>query len=205
MRPFHLVRAALFAGLAAGLVAALCAGCAGTPSNPNPHASDELKLASLDLPRYMGRWYNIANVPYFGERDYVGSYSEWKLLDAETIEDLYLGHKGSFDAPLERRQFVDRVVPNSGNAEWRVRVFWPIFISQLTVYVDPDYRFTMLATRDKSLTWIFARTPDISESDYRALVARLDAMGFDTARIRRVPQRPDQIGKPGFQSPGDPH
>lgn len=184
-------------------VAAVTLFACATPTNPNRHAADELQLPTVELSRYMGRWYNIANVPYIGERGYVASYSEWHLQTDGSIQDLYIGRKGGFDAPETRREFVDRVVPGTGNAEWRVRVFWPIFASQLTVYVDGNYQYTMLATRDKSLAWIFSRTPDIEDSVYHDLVARLDALGFDTARLKRVPQHPDQLGKPGFQSPGE--
>jgi apolipoprotein D and lipocalin family protein len=42
----------------------------------------------------------------------------------------------------------------------------------------------------------------MSDDIYRSMLARLDAMGYDTARFSRVPQSPEQIGQPGFQSPG---
>ena len=50
---------------------------------------------------------------------------------------------------------------------------------------------------------LFAHSPDISDAKYHELLSRLDEMGYDTSRFRRVPQTPEQIGKPGFQSPGD--
>jgi apolipoprotein D and lipocalin family protein len=178
------------------------AGCQSTPPNPNSLALEAPQLAHVDLPRYMGRWYNIANIPYFGEKGYVASYSEWTLRPDGAIDDLYVGRKGGFDEPETRREFVDSVVPGSGNAHWRVRLFWPIYVSQLTLYVDPDYQYTILGYPDKSLGWIFARSPDMSGSRYAELLERLETMGYDTTRFRRVPQHPDQLGKPGFQSPG---
>ncbi len=42
----------------------------------------------------------------------------------------------------------------------------------------------------------------MSDDTYRALLARLDAMGYDTARFQRGPQSPEQLGQPGFQNPG---
>lgn len=177
-------------------------GCSSAPVNPNPRAADPQKPASLDLERYMGRWYNIANIPYFGERDYVASYSEWKLRPDGAVDDLYVGRKGGFGQPETRREFVDSVVPGTGNGEWRVRLFWPISVTQITLYVDPDYRYTILGYPDKSLGWIFSRSPDMEEATYRELLGRLNALGYDTSRFRRVPQHPEQIGAAGFQSPG---
>jgi apolipoprotein D and lipocalin family protein len=34
---------------------------------------------------------------------------------------------------------------------------------------------------------------------YHCLIARFDALGFDSAKLRKVPQFPEQIGQPGFQ------
>ena len=41
-------------------------GCAMMLGGPPPETVDE-----VDLERYMGEWYVIANIPYFGERDNV--------------------------------------------------------------------------------------------------------------------------------------
>ena len=193
---------ALLAG--AMLAAALALGaCSSVPQNPNPLASQELKLATVDLPQYMGRWYIIANIPYFGEKDYVGSQAEWRLRDDGKIADAYIGRKGGFDAPETRREFVDSVVPGTGNARWSVRLFWPIYVTQLTLYVDPMYQYTILGYPDKSLGWIFSRTPFMPEARYQEMLTRLQEQGYDIARFRRVPQQREQIGKPGFFSPGD--
>lgn len=181
---------------------ALCAtsACTPAPPNGNPRAELPLQTVPIDLSRYMGRWYIIANIPYFAERGFVGSYAQWSLRADGKIDDSYAGHKKRFDAPLTQYHFVDTVLPGSGNAKWKVRLFWPIYATQWTVYVDPDYRYTILGYPDKTLGWIFARSPVISDEVYQSLLARMDAMGYDTSRVRRVPQMPSQIGKPGFAS-----
>ncbi|PMS14481.1 lipocalin [Trinickia dabaoshanensis] len=198
---FEVLRLPKVANILACLTLVAVSACTQTPPNPNPRAAVPLQTVPIDLPRYMGRWYIIANIPYFAERGYVGSYAQWSLRADGKIDDSYAGHKKRLDGPLTKYHFVDKVVPGSGNAEWRVRLFWPIYVTQLTVYVDPDYRYTILGYPDKSLGWIFARSPEISDDAYRSLLARMDAMGYDTSRVRRVPQLPSQIGKPGFASP----
>jgi apolipoprotein D and lipocalin family protein len=74
-------------------------------------------------------------------------------------------------------------------------------VTQLTLYVDADYRYTILGYPGKTLGWIFARDTDISDEVYQSLVARMNAMGYDTSRLRRIPQRANQLGQPGFESP----
>jgi apolipoprotein D and lipocalin family protein len=193
-------RAACFAPVSLVLFIAL-GGCTNGPPNPNPRAGQPLEPVSVDLPRYMGRWYVIANIPYFAEHGFVASRAEWTLRADGRIDDAFIGRKGGFDAPEKQYRFVDAVVPGSGGGRWRVRVFWPIHVTQLTLYVDPDYRVTILGYPGKSLGWIFSRDPEMDDATYHALLARLDAMGYDSTRFRRVPQFPAQLGQPGFASP----
>ncbi|AVF41884.1 lipocalin family protein [Pandoraea apista] len=197
--------ARLARGLAVSCATLCCialAGCSGSPPNPNPLANVPLKVTSVDLPRYMGRWYVVANIPYFAERGFVATRAEWVLRDDGRIDDHFYGRKGGFDQPETHYQFLDSVVPGSEGGHWRVRLIWPIYVSQLTLYVDPDYRYTILGYPDKSLGWIFSRTPTIDDATYRSLLTRLEAMGYDSSRFRRVPQLPEQLGLPGFATPG---
>lgn len=192
----------LWKGLLLLLITAVLGACASAPKNPNPRASEAVKLATIDdLPRYMGKWYVIANIPWFGEKDFVGSYANWVLRPDGRIDDHFYGHKKSFDAPITHHQFLDTVVPDSGNAHWRVKLFWPITVSQLTLYVDPDYRYTLLGNEKKTWGWVFSREPTMDEATYRELLGRFDAIGYDTSRFQRVVQQPEQLGQPGFQTP----
>ncbi|MBV8062430.1 MAG: lipocalin family protein [Nevskia sp.] len=183
--------------LAAG---ALLAACASAPENPNPRAATPLSLApAVDLQRFMGRWYVIANIPYFAEAGYVGSYVEYALRSDGDIDDFYYGHKSSFDKPLEKKELKDSVVAGSHNAHWRSSPFWPLAFDYQILYVDPGYQYALIGYPDKQWGWIFARSPEIGESRYHELLARFDQQGYDTTRFQRVPQHIDQLGQPGFQ------
>ncbi|MDR3419013.1 MAG: lipocalin family protein [Nevskia sp.] len=180
----------------------LLSACAGAPPNPNPRAAEPLKLApAVDLQRFMGRWYVVANIPYFAERGYVGSYVEYAVRDDGDIDDLYFGRKGGFSQPLEKKTLKDWVVQGSNNAEWRSSPFWPLSFSYLILYIDPDYRYALIGYPDRRWGWVFARSPDIEDPTYQQLLARLDSLGYDTSRFRRVPQKVEQLGLQGFQTP----
>jgi apolipoprotein D and lipocalin family protein len=196
------MRRALVIALVAAGVVAVAASCSNGPPNPNPRADVPLQSVPVDLPRYMGRWYVIANIPYFAERDFVASRAQWTLRADGKIDDEFFGRKKGFDQPETHHQFLDTVKPGSGGGEWSVQLFWPVHVTQMTLWVDPEYRYTILGYPNKKLGWIFARDPMMSDDTYHALLARLDAMGYDTTRFRRVPQSPEQIGQPGFASPG---
>ncbi|QKM50171.1 hypothetical protein B7760_04232 [Burkholderia glumae] len=81
--------------LVIGFGLALTAGCTSDPPNPNPRAAVPLSTVPVDLPRYMGRWYVIAHIPYFAERGFVGSRAQWTLRADGRIDDVFVGRKGA--------------------------------------------------------------------------------------------------------------
>jgi apolipoprotein D and lipocalin family protein len=162
-------------------------------------AEPPLALApQVDLARYSGRWYIIANIPYFAERGNVASYFDVSFPEGR-VRDIYYGREGDFAAEpgsFTMRGYVD---PESGGARWRESPFWPIYLSYLILYVDPDYRTALVGYPGRGYGWVLSRTPDMDDRTYRALLARFADQGYDISQFRRVPQFPEQLGKPGFQ------
>jgi apolipoprotein D and lipocalin family protein len=67
---------------------------------------------------------------------------------------------------------------------------WPFKAEFLIAEVDPDYRHTIIARTARDYVWVMARSPTMSEAEYAQLVARVTELGYDSARLRKVPQRP---------------
>jgi apolipoprotein D and lipocalin family protein len=178
---------------AAALIAlALISGCA---VDPKP-----LILApNVDLDRYAGRWYVIANIPYFAESGNVGSYFDVSFQPEGGLKDVYNARKKDFSAPLTSFTMGGYVVPGTGNARWRETPFWPLFLSYLILYVDPDYQTALVGYPGRGYGWILARRPVIDDATYESLLNRMRDQGYDTSLFRRVPQTATQIGNPGFQ------
>jgi apolipoprotein D and lipocalin family protein len=179
----------------------LASGCmvlllvlAGCTSDQPP-----LKLVThVDLDRYAGRWYIIANIPYFAERGKVGSFFDVSFPDGKVL-DVYTGRNKTFDAPLKSFTMNGYVVPGTGNARWRESPFWPIYLSYLILWVDPNYQYALVGYPGRGYGWILSRSPQMDDATYQALLARFGDQGYDTAQFRRVPQTPEQIGRPGYQ------
>ncbi len=189
------VRRSITAGLAAACCLAVSAvalcGCTGSgpPLPLQPH---------VDLQRYAGRWYIIANIPYFAERGKVGSYFDVSFPDGK-VRDVYVGRSTTFDAKPDQFTMGGYVVPDTGNAYWRESPFWPLYLSYLVLYVDPDYQTALVGYPGRGYGWVLSRSPDMDPATYHQLLSRFAAVDYDISQFRRVPQHPDQIGKPGFQ------
>lgn len=169
--------------------------CITTPMSPD---APPVSLAvNVDLPRFSGKWYIIANVPYFAERGKVGSYFDIQMTGGKLL-DVYVGRDG-FDKPPGTFTMNDYVVPGTGNARWRESPLWPFYFSYLIVYVDPAYKTALVGYPGHNYAWVMSRSPKMDDATYQSLLTRFTAAGYDTSKILKVPQFPEQVGLPGFQ------
>ena len=168
--------------LLCSLSALLLFGCG--PSLPPLKTVDR-----VDLPRFMGRWYVIACIPTFIESEAYNGVETYTLLPDGTIDTVFTFRKGSFDGPPKRYNPRGFVVDTVNNSTWGMQFIWPIKAEFLITHLTPDYSRTVIGRSKRDYVWIMARTPQIDEHDYQALVEELKGQGYDTGTLRRVPQR----------------
>jgi apolipoprotein D and lipocalin family protein len=169
--------------LAVALLALLSlTACAGT-SDPIP------PVHGVDMSRYMGRWYVIASIPTRFERGGHNAVETYVRNPDGTVCTWFRQRPGSFDAPVKLLHSTASVLPGSGNGEWRVRFFMFLRTQYLVGWLKPDYSQVLVVRDARDYLWYMARTPQVSDADYQATLARAKAMGYDTSRIEKVPQR----------------
>lgn len=171
----------LLSALTIGIGLVLSA-CASTPPTIPP-------VANVDLQRFMGDWYVIAHIPSLPEREAFNAIESYRLDDEGRIRTTFQFRKGSFDAPLKTMEPVGRVVPGTNNAVWDMQFVWPIQAEFVIVDLSADYSQTVIGRSKRDYLWIMARTPSIAEADYTALVEKAKALGYDTSKLRKVPQQ----------------
>ena len=170
--------------------AALMAGT-GMLAAGHAAAKNPVQIAShVDLPRFMGDWYVIANIPTFIERDAYDAVESYRLDDDGTIDTTFTFHKGGFDGKARRYKPRGFVFDHESNAVWGMRFVWPIKADYRILSVSPDYQRTVIGRDKRDYAWIMARTPSISDADYAELLALLQAQGYDISKVRKVPQQP---------------
>ncbi|MDP9140835.1 MAG: lipocalin family protein [Pseudomonadota bacterium] len=165
--------------------AALLGACAGTPAQPLPVPDPPLQVE-----RFLGRWYVIANIPYFFERGKVGTYVEYHPREDGRIQDLYFYREKQLSAPLENNEGVAEVVDKQTGAAWRAQFLWPLWFGFNILYVDDDYQTALVGHPDRGLGWIYARTPQIDEARLEAMFTRLEAAGYKREEFELIPQLP---------------
>jgi len=166
--------------LVSGIVLAGCADVQRPPIQTVTH---------VDLQRFMGDWYVIANIPTFVEKDAHNAVESYRLDPDGTIATTFTFRKGSFDGELKCYHPRGFVLDTQTNAVWGMQFIWPFKGDFRIVYLDTDYTQTVIGREKRDYVWIMARQPTISESDYQRIVEVLAREGYDTAKIQKVPQR----------------
>jgi apolipoprotein D and lipocalin family protein len=167
------------------MAALLLAGCRESAHPPLALADD------VDIERFMGDWYVIANIPTAIEKGAHNAVESYRLAEDGTIATTFTFRKDGFDG--EEKRYTPRgfVREGTGNAVWGMRFVWPVKADYRIAYVDPAYSQTVIGREARDYVWIMARTPQIADADYERLVAFVADQGYDAARIQKVPQRWD--------------
>lgn len=173
---------------------ATLAALPGCASSGRGTAQPLRTVPHVDLNRYMGDWYVIANIPYFAEKDCVGSVESYALRPDGKIDNWFTFRKGSFDAPQKKFTALAMVKNHTTNAEWRVRFFGLVTADYLVLDLDPQYRWTVVGHPSRNYGWIMARTKTLPAATYDGILQRLKAAGYDPARFAKVPQFPPNDG-----------
>jgi apolipoprotein D and lipocalin family protein len=148
----------------------------------------------IDLSRFMGDWYVIANIPTFIERDAHNAVESYELIGDKRVATTFRFNQGSFDGPVKIYEPTGFVDNDPSNAIWGMQFIWPIKADYRVMYLNADYTQTVIGRNKRDYVWIMARTPAIPEADYNNIVRLIAEQGYDTSKLRRVPQHQQATG-----------
>ena len=151
-------------------------------------------VASVDLSRYAGTWYEIARLPMWFQRHCVDS----KAIYSGRPDGLVGVHNECVteSGGVEQVEGVASVVDPKTNARptvvfdnWFARLFGSSREGNYWILdLDPEYRTAMVGTPDRRYLWILSRIPQLEDSTYQRLVERARQLGYlvsDLIKARR--------------------
>ena len=149
-------------------------------------------VAFVDLNRFMGEWYVIANIPTTIEKDAYNAVESYRLAEDGTIETTFTFNKGGFDGPLKTYNPRGYIQDQESNAVWGMQFFWPFKAEYRIIFLNQDYTITVIGRTKRDYVWIMARQPIISDEDYALILNFLQDEGYDISKVKKVPQTNDQ-------------
>jgi apolipoprotein D and lipocalin family protein len=151
-------------------------------------------ISALDVPRYMGTWFEIAKFPNWFQRKCTGgTKAEYSLKNDGMVQVINR-------CRLERGEMIEaigaaRQIGPATSARLEVR-FAPEWLSFLpfvwgdywVIDLDEHYRLVAVSEPKKEYLWILSRTPHVDPNDYKNLLARLVHKGFDLRKLEVTKQ-----------------
>ena len=142
----------------------------------------------VDLNRFMGDWYVIANIPTFIEKDAYNAIESYRLDDDGTVATTFSFNKGSLDGPLKEYHPRGFIRDKKSNAVWGMQFVWPFKAEYRIIFLSDDYSKTVIGRSKRDYVWIMAREPAISDEEYDAILSFLQDQGYDINKLQKVPQ-----------------
>lgn len=173
------------------LAVALLTALVGTGCATQPESEAVRTESYVDIERFMGDWYVIASIPTFLEKDAFNAMERYELDDDGTIKTTFSFRKGGFDGKQKRYNPRGFIFDTESNAIWGMRFVWPIKSDYRIVYVNDDYSQTIIGRNKRDFVWIMARTPSISDEDFFNHAQLIREQGYDTSKLKLVPQQWD--------------
>lgn len=160
----------------------LVGGC-NSAANLEPIRTAE----AVDLQRFAGDWYVLANIPTFIEIQAFNAIESYAEPVDGKVATTFTFNKGGFDGDRKTYRPTGFVREDTGNAVWGMQFIWPIKAEYRIVYIDPDYQFTIIGRSKRDYVWLMARDADIADADYERLLKIIAEQGYDMSKVRRVP------------------
>ena len=149
----------------------------------------------VDIDRFMGDWYVIANIPTSIETEAYNAVESYELDEDGSIATTFTFNKGSFEGKQKRYTPRGFVRNTETNAEWGMQFIWPIKADYRIIYLDDDYQLTVVGRNKLDYVWVMARSPSISDVRYEEMMALIAAVGYDMSNMRKVPQQFERGGQ----------
>ncbi len=145
-------------------------------------------VAHVELSRYLGTWYEIANFPQSFQRGCTATTATYTLRSDGDIDVLNRCREGSLDGEEKSALGRARVVEHSAGAKLEVTFFRPFWGDYWIIDLAEDYSYAVVGHPGRDYLWILARTPTMTEATYLGIVARLQAQDYETSRLVRTVQ-----------------
>ena len=166
---------ARLSALAAVLATAITlSGCGGVPEGIRP-------VASLDLERYAGRWYELARYDHRFERGMSHVTADYRLLPSGQVQVINRGYRVE-KADWQAAEGKARWASDEGLGHLEVSFFGPFYADYVVFYLSEDYQYALVTGPSRDYFWMLSRQAQISEQQWQVLTRIAEQNGFSPAK-----------------------
>jgi apolipoprotein D and lipocalin family protein len=152
-------------------------------------------VASLDLQKYAGTWYEIGRYPNKLERKCAGNvtivYTRKSNGEIE-IRIQCLGTKGIAEVYKTDAKIADSTINAKMKSGWG---------DHWVIDLDPNYQYAAVSDSKGESLWILGRAAKMSDAVYQRILRRVELMGFYPGKVAKTPQNVEVVKGAVIQKP----
>lgn len=142
-------------------------------------------VKSVDVERYMGRWYELARYDHSFERDLEYCQAQYTLLDTGKIRVENSGIDSKND---KHKLSVGKAKLGDMPGQLRVSFFLFFYSDYNILALDDNYEWALIGSKSPKYLWILSRTPQLPQSVMDGILAMARQRGYDTSKLIMVKQ-----------------
>ena len=143
-------------------------------------------VASLDVERYMGRWYELARYDHSFERDLEYCQAQYTLLDNGKIR---VENSGVDSKNGKHKLSVGKAKLGDAPGQLRVSFFLFFYSDYNILALDDNYEWALIGSKSPKYLWILSRTPQLPQSVMDDILTLARQRGYDTSELIMVKQK----------------
>lgn len=150
-------------------------------------AIDKQTVDTLDLPRYMGKWFQIARFDHRFEHNLVGSTVEYSFLPDGKIEVINCGYCNDFSGPCVKARGIASIPDASRPGRMKVTFLLKFYAEYNILEVDEvHYRYAMVGSNTPEYLWILSRSPRLAPDTIQLLLQKARQRGYDVNMLKWI-------------------
>ena len=144
-------------------------------------------VQSVDLGRYVGRWYEISRLPNTFQKKCADTVTANYTMGANgKIEVINRCRKASGEYATAKGKA--KIVDKKTNAKLKVTFFWPFYGDYWILDLGPNYEYAVVGEPGRKYLWVLSRSSRMDEALYQQLLQKMAAQGFNTESMIRTSQ-----------------
>jgi apolipoprotein D and lipocalin family protein len=170
--------------------------CVGASQASAQQVDQSVKtIATLDVPRYLGTWYEIAKFPNWFQKKCAGNtkavYTVKSDGNLRVLNSCKTAGGETSEAEGAARQIGAK---DSPKLEVRFAPEWLSFLPLVwgdywVIDLDPQYQVAAVSDPRREYLWVLSRTPQLDPKVYEELLQRLKQQQFDIRKLELTSQK----------------
>lgn len=166
------------------LIALLTAFCLNFTACSTASTVDNSTVQSLDLNRFMGRWYEIARFDHKFERDMQQVTTIYAIQDNGRVKVINQGLKNGKWKTSEGK---GKLTTTPGLL--RVSFWGPFYSDYRVMMLAPDYSYALIGGENDKYLWILSRSPQMRQDIRNQVLHEAQRRGYNTNNLIWVQQK----------------